>query len=379
MIELGPVSVDHDHPIEQLRRTLDQLRLALLSAGRGPHHMVGMVWATTDPALFDPADPVVDLAYREVFAGFRPPIAVETAAAGSPRLSIRAKVVPPPAPSADPVWRGYDLPDLVREYSPRVQVPAVAPIFQRYREEGAAFLAAHAHREIAYGVGPRERLDLLLPSGIAEPRLHVFIHGGYWQAMDKGNHAQFTRAFLEAGFAVAVLNYSLAPDKPLDGLVGEVRAALGFIWRQAPALGLARLPFDLAGHSAGGHLGAMAVATDWTALGLPPDLIGTATLLSGLYELEPLTHLPMASLLGLDRVAAHLLSPVHLPKPTARILLAVGEQESDEFKHQTALLAEAWNVLAERHRIVPDRNHFTIVDEFAEGPLALAALANAAP
>ena len=380
MIELGPVTAMHDHPVEELRQALDHLRLALMSAGRGPHHMTGMVWTTTAPALFDLANPTIDLAYREVFAGFRPPIEIEMAPAGGPRLSIRATVARPAPLPVGPLWRGYDLPTLMREYSPRGQVPAVAPIFEHYREEGAAFLGAHAHREVAYGAGPRERLDLLLPSGIAEPRLHVFIHGGYWQAMDKGNHAQFTRAFLEAGYAVAMLNYSLAPEKPLDGLVAEIRAALGFLWHQAPALGIARLPFDLAGHSAGGHLAAMAVATDWAALGLPPDLIGTATLLSGLYELEPLTHLPMAPLLALDRISAHWLSPVHLPRPSAtRVLLAVGGLESDEFKHQTALLAEAWNVPVGRHRIVPDRNHFTIVDEFAEGPLALAALANAAP
>ena len=379
MIEIGPVTATHDHPIEALRQALDHLRLALIGAGVGPHHLVRMVWSTDDPAAFDPADPAVDLAYREVFAGFRPPIEIAPAAPGAPRLSIRATAKRPGVASDQTVWRGYDLAGLAREYSPRGQVPAVAPIFERWRQDGAAFLHAHGgHREIAYGAGPRERFDLLLPSGIARPRLHVFIHGGYWQAMDKGNHAQFTRAMLAAGFAVAMLNYSLAPDKPLAGLVAEIRLALAVLWRSAPDLGIARVPFDLAGHSAGAHLAAMALGTDWTGQGLPPDLVGSATLISGLYQLEPLTHLPMAPLLGLDRVQAHLLSPINLPPPGCRLLLAVGEQESDEFRHQTALLAETWHVPAERHRIVPGRNHFTIVDEFAEGPLALAALNNAA-
>ena len=100
MIELGPVSATHDHPIEELRQALDHLRVALMSAGRGPHHMTAMVWSTTAPALFDPADPAVDLAYREVFAGFRPPIEIEKAPAGSPRLSIRASAArPAPLPA----------------------------------------------------------------------------------------------------------------------------------------------------------------------------------------------------------------------------------------------------------------------------------------
>jgi arylformamidase len=255
----------------------------------------------------------------------------------------------------------------------------VAPIFERWRHDGAAFLKTHgAHRELAYGGAPRERFDLLMPSGIDRPRLHVFIHGGYWQALDKSAHAQFARGMLAAGFAVATLNYSLAPDKPLAGLVDEIRLALAVLWRSAPDLGLAQQPFDLAGHSAGAHLAAMALGTDWAGQGLPPDLIGSATLVSGLYELEPLTHLPMAPLLGLDRVQAHLLSPINLPPPACRLLLAVGEQETDEFRHQTASLAHSWRVPPERHRVVPGRNHFTILDELAEGPLALAALDNAA-
>jgi arylformamidase len=235
-----------------------------------------------------------------------------------------------------------------------------------------------AHREIAYGVAARERFDLMLPSGVPVPRLHVFIHGGYWQALDKAAHAQFTRGMLAAGFAVATLNYSLAPDKPLAGLVAEIRAALAHLWRSAPELGLARQPFDLAGHSAGAHLAAMALSTDWAGEGLPPDLIGSATLVSGLYELEPLIHLPMAPLLGLDRVQAHLLSPVNLPPPACHLLLAAGADESDEFRYQTDLLAQRWHVPPERHQVVPGCNHFTILDALAEGPLALAALANAA-
>lgn len=379
MIEIGPVTATHDHPIEELRQALDHLRVALATAGVGPHHMVKMVWTTSDPDAFDPRADAVDLAYREVFAGFRPPIEVAAAAPGAPRLTIQATAKRPDPLPHHAVWRGYGLVDLAREYAPRLQVPSVAPIFERWRHDGADYLRVHGtHREIAYGAAPRERFDLMLPSGIVQPRLHVFIHGGYWQALDKSAHAHFTRGMLAAGFAVATLNYSLAPDKPLSGLVEEIRQALAVLWRSAPALGIAAQPFDLAGHSAGAHLAAMVLGTDWTALGLPPDLVSSATLLSGLYELEPLLHLPMAPLLGLDRVQAHLLSPVNLPPPACRLLLAVGEDESEEFKHQTALLAERWRVPPDRHRVVPGCNHFTILDAFAEGPLELAALANAA-
>lgn len=379
MIEIGPVTATHDHLVEEMRQALDHLRAALGTAGVGPQHLVRMVWTTSDPAAFDPADEQIDLAYRGVFGGFRPPIELAMAPAGAPRLSIRATAVLPAPVDHHAVWRGYDLPSLTREYAPRLQVPAMAPIVERWREEGAAFLRAHgSYREGAYGAGWRERFDLLLPSGVAEPRLHIFVHGGYWQAGDKRTHGQFTGAMLAAGFAVAVLNYSLVPEKPLAGLVEEVRAAIAYLWLHAGDLGIARQPFDLAGHSAGAHLAAMALATDWAGQGLPPDPIRSATLLSGLYELEPLTHLPMASLLGIDRVSAHLMSPINLPPPTCRLLLAVGEQESDEFRHQTALLAQRWRVPPERHRIVPGRNHFSILDELAEGPLALAALNNAA-
>ena len=44
----------------------------------------------------------------------------------------------------------------------------------------------------------------------------------------------------------------------------------------------------LAGHSAGGHLAAMALATEWRTFGLPEDVIKGVCAISGVFDLEPI-------------------------------------------------------------------------------------------
>jgi hypothetical protein len=39
----------------------------------------------------------------------------------------------------------------------------------------------------------------------------------------------------------------------------------------------------------------MALAHDWTMRGLPPDFVTGATLLTGVYDLEPLLHISVTN------------------------------------------------------------------------------------
>ena len=67
-------------------------------------------------------------------------------------------------------------------------------------------------------------------------------------------------------------------------------------------------------------------------------------LLSGFFDLEPLTLLPIGRLFGLNARLAAKLSPVRRAAPAGmKIGLAVGDAESDEFKRQSELMAAAWH------------------------------------
>ncbi len=124
--------------------------------------------------------------------------------------------------------------------------------------------------DIPYGGGKLETLDLF-PAASAGPPVLVFLHGGYWQAMDKSDFSFIASLFHAVGVAVAVVNYNLAPAAGMADIVAQVRRAVAFLAANGESLGIGRSRFFLAGHSAGGHLTAMAMLTDWSRFGLDRD------------------------------------------------------------------------------------------------------------
>ncbi|WP_066471513.1 alpha/beta hydrolase [Bosea sp. WAO] len=353
-------------PVEALRDTLSEVLAGLVAAGCGPQHLTGMEWESSDPAAFHLSRHTVELAYREVFAGFRPPIRLR--AGTEPGLTIRAHhTMPRPLPDIE--IEGYPLRELGRQYSPRLQADMTA-LFRQWSRDGAAFRAAHAGLDLAYGPSRFETLDLYRPAGATRAPIFVFIHGGYWQASDKVQHAQFSQGLLDAGFAVAQPNYGLAPDTPLEASIAQTVAALNFLVHQADALGLDPAQLHLSGHSAGAHLAAMALCDPAT----PP--VASALLLSGLYDLKPLGDLPIGRLLGLDDgERAARLSPLGQPRPPRpRLAFAVGEGESEAFKRQSVALAAAWNA---REPLICPGHHFSMLDGLNGGVLLDLALRTA--
>ncbi|WP_164547628.1 MULTISPECIES: alpha/beta hydrolase [unclassified Bosea (in: a-proteobacteria)] len=352
--------------VEALRDTLSDVLAGLVAAGCGPHHLTGMEWEAADPAAFHISRHAVELAYREVFVGFRPPIRLRPSAGQG--LTIRARFAPP-QPLPDIEVEGYPLRELARQYSPRLQAD-MKVLLRQWSRDGAAFRAGHAGLDLAYGPDRFEQLDLYRPAGAQRVPVWVFVHGGYWQATDKIQHAQFAQGLLNAGFAVAMPNYGLAPDTPLEASIVQTVAALNFLIREADALGLDPAQLHISGHSAGGHLAAMALCDP----AAPP--VASALLLSGLYDLKPLGHLPIGRLLGFDDVErAVRLSPLGRSRPSnTRLAFAVGEGESEAFKRQSAVLAAAWH--APEPLICPG-HHFSMLDGLNGGALLNLALATA--
>jgi arylformamidase len=355
-------------PETALREALSDLAQELAKSGAAPFHLTAMTWAAPDIEAVHPRRHAVDRIYREVFAGFRPPITLLRG--DGRRLVARAHATIPASPQpAQPLWHGLSLPALAAQYSPRGQVPDMQAAFRQWSADGARFRSAHGGLDIAYGNSAYESLDYYRPPGAQRPQgdsrppLWVFIHGGYWQAADKDQHAQFTAGMLQSGYAVANLNYGLCPDVTLEQITGQIRNALAFLVREANGFGFDPGRIHLAGHSAGGHLAAMMAAEE------AAPQVRSALLLSGLFDLTPLSFLPMSRLLGLGHAGAvERLSPIfRRPRRSARVGVAVGELESDEFKWQSAEIAGAWQ--ADGHEVIAGKNHFTLLDDLVAGPL----------
>ncbi|MBF8221998.1 alpha/beta hydrolase [Halomonas sp. 328] len=369
-----PTSPDEEGRRQAYRQGLMALQAEMGRRGATPFHLEALTVGAPEGAL-DPQGRHYERIFRHLFGGVRPTFTRATA--DTLVLTATLAAIRPGEASPVPVWHGLTPAQVGRAYSPRATVPEAPEIFEAWRRRGDACLAGEGVvRDLAYGPGERQRLDLLLADAPGAP-LHVFLHGGYWQAMDKDDHAHLFAPLRERGVNVALIEYTLAPQATLGDQVEEVRQALTFLWRQAATYGYDRHRLQLSGHSAGGHLGAWLLATDWPAreAGMPAQPFGSALLVSGLYELEPLRHLPFGPLVGLTSVErARDGSPIHArPHPGARLCLAVGEQESEEFHWQSRALAEAWGGEVEVLSIA-GTHHFSVMETFQEGELMARAL-----
>ncbi|ROR32542.1 alpha/beta hydrolase [Inmirania thermothiophila] len=278
-----------------------------------------------------------------------------------------------------PVYRGYDRAALDAQYDARAAVPEHGAYFRRWEAASAAARARlRAERDLAYGACPRCELDYFPPARTGAPLL-LFVHGGYWRSLDKDLFSFLAVPWVEAGAAVALPRYPLAPEAPLDEIVAAVREAALWLWEGAARLGFDRGRIVAAGHSAGAHLAAMLLLTPWQQHpGVPAELVRGALCLSGVYDLEPirLSYLEADLRLAPEDVARP--SPLHLAAgvPPRWLVLAVGGAESDEFRRQQSAFADA--ARAAGHRVqaveVPGRHHFSIVETLADPASPVSAL-----
>lgn len=261
------------------------------------------------------------------------------------------------------------------EYNLRAAVPTFQAYFDRYDEMSAAFRGRRPGRpDLAYGPGARQRIDLFLPDAPAAPLL-AFIHGGYWHSQDRKRFGFVAEPLVARGAAVALIGYDLAPDVDMDAIAAEIKDAITWLHRHASTHGIDGGRLFLAGHSAGGHLAALALATDWPReRGLPANVIKGVCAVSGVFDLEPIRHCYLNDVLSMSAEQARRNSPIHMaPRTHCPVMVAVGEKETPAFLEQSrnyAAMLEA-NGLPVELAIVSGLDHFGVVEAMAaaESPM----------
>lgn len=252
--------------------------------------------------------------------------------------------------------------DLEAEYNNRAKVPEHPAIMEGWRRDAAAFRASHPNGElgIAYGPTERQKLDLFWPAPDHDAPLALFLHGGYWQALDRSWFSHMAAGLVAHGVAVAVPSYDLCPDVPLHAIVDQIRGVARFLHARHRRSMLA------IGHSAGGHLAAMLMA--WNARVVPAILP-----ISGLFDLAPLIPTSINQALRLDEAEARRLSPLYHERPAGRLHAVAGGDEGSEYTRQSRAIAEAWHGTWES---VPGANHFTVIAPLTDpaSPLVATAL-----
>jgi len=248
------------------------------------------------------------------------------------------------------------------EYNNRARVPENPALMAGWARDAAAYRDRHAPRTIAYGPGDRNTIDIF-PGDDQEPMV-VFIHGGYWQALDGSSFSHCARGLNVHGISVAIPTYDLCPQVTVDAIIQQMRAAV----RELARLGHSLV---ISGHSAGGHLAACMLATDWRAYdaSLPKDPIIAAYAISGLFDLVPLVETSINKALRLDEPAAKAASPLFWKPPVGRRLDAVvGGNESAEYFRQSQAMVERWGEagMTTRFGVVSEANHFTAIAPLAD-------------
>jgi arylformamidase len=267
--------------------------------------------------------------------------------------------------------------DYEAEYNNRARVPEHPEIFARWTRDAELFRAealkdGRAELGLNYGDTPRQTIDLFLPESGAEAPLAMFIHGGWWRSLDPSFYSHVARGPNARGVAVAIVGYDLCPNVSVADIIGQMRRACAYLWQR---YGRRMLVY---GHSAGGHLAAAMVATDWPSLypKAPADLVPAGYAVSGVFDLTPLIGISVNQDLRLDAATVRDVSPLFWPVKSERIFDAVvGGLESNEFKRQSKSIAQAWGQsgASTRYEEITGTNHFTVIESLADAQSAMTA------
>ena len=265
---------------------------------------------------------------------------------------------------SDPAW-------LDAQYNNRALVPDHGAYFARWAEASAlARERATCRLDQRYGGAPKATLDIFPAPAPAAPVL-IFIHGGYWRALDKSDFSFIAPSFTADGAMVVVVNYDLCPAVSIEHIALQMAEAVAWTWRHAAEYGGDPQRLAVAGHSAGGHLAAMLLSCRWKDLDaeLPAQPLAGALSVSGLYDLEPLRHTAFLQTdLLLTPASVKRLSPAFFPRPKAgKLYTTVGLDESDEFLRQNMLIRDVWGPTAVPVcETLPGKHHFSVLESLAD-------------
>lgn len=310
----------------------------------------------------------------------KPAAPAQTDAAAAPRRA------PGPAAAAAAAGTGF----LYRNFRTQAEIDAQYDVEASVEDFGVYvdFFLSNSERvrrklkptlDIPYGPTAAEHLDLY-PAKAPDAPVHMFIHGGYWHSLGSKDFSFVAEGLVEAGVAVAVLNYDLCPNVTMTEIVRQNRAAVKWLHGNARRHNCDPDRISVSGHSAGGHLTAMLMATDWAgAYGLPQDVVKSGCAISGLFDLAPFEHSWLQPKLKLNAEEIERNSPIrHIPASAGPLIVTLGGAESAEFHRQSQDFLAAWTRagLEGAYLDLPGLNHFTVLEGYMDrrSPLCSAIL-----
>ena len=271
---------------------------------------------------------------------------------------------------APKVFRDYDQAALDAAYDQSKYAPNLQQLVRRYATNSELTRARlGAPRGVAYGTQPIEQLDIYKTERTNAP-VHVFIHGGAWRSGMAKDYAFPAEMFVQAGAHYVVPDFAWVQDTgaSLLPIAEQIRRAVIWVARNAASFGGDAGRIFVSGHSSGGHQAGVLAATDWKQAGLPADVVKGYVLISGMYDLVPVSLSARASYVRFDERALEELSPMrHLERIGAPVTVVYGTLETPEFQRQSREFAEALRKAGKSVQLVgaDGYNHFEVMETLA--------------
>ncbi len=264
------------------------------------------------------------------------------------------------------LYRQFDRQEeLDRQYNPSLAVSDPHAELRRYVEHSdQARRSISGALDVRYGPTVDEHLDIF-PAAAPGPPVFLFIHGGYWRSLSSKDFTCVARGPHSLGLTTVVINYALCPWVSVDEIVRQCRAAIAWVVRHIKEFGGDPARIAIGGHSAGAHLCAMCLATNWEErYRLPAEPVVAALLASGLYDLAPLRYTYLQPQIQLSEGSVARNSPLHRVRPCAAdAFITWGERESEEFRRQSEAFHAVWRAVGNKACLapVPDADHFSVI------------------
>lgn len=146
---------------------------------------------------------------------------------------------------------------------------------------------------LAYGGGPRQRLDIYAPVDAKGPvPVVVFFYGGNWNSGDRKDYKFVGEALASRGMLAVVADYRLYPEVRYPAFLEDSAAAVAWAAKQVQGYGGDPKHMFVMGHSAGGYNAAMiALDSRWLhRVGTTPAILRGWIGLAGPYDFLPIEN-----------------------------------------------------------------------------------------
>ena len=266
-------------------------------------------------------------------------------------------------------YKGFRPDEMEYQYNPRESVPEY-PELAKVRAAQAKKVreTVKSWLNISYGSSPREMLDIYAADKPGGPVL-IYIHGGYWRSGSKEDNCNFVPTFTKRGATVVLVEYDLCPQVTVTDIVRQTRASIAWVCKNIMRYSGDPSRIYVSGHSAGGHLTAMALAHDWTQEGLPQDCTKGAVATSGVFDLDMVMKISVQEQVRMTPEVAKLNSPFeNPPRVKCPLVVAVGSAEPKGWQQMSEdyfNYCKQQGINAE-YLVVPGANHYTMAEKLLD-------------